>query len=66
MTFEILEIKLENAGKECWRKCGKKQGPCLWCGTEGMCCKQDKKWIGDGCDGTFGGKTMHTCSIKIR
>ena len=60
--FKISERQLRNVGIGCWNPCGKKQGPCLWCGRDGMCCKQDNKWIGDGCDGTIGGRDKHRCS----
>ena len=64
-----------NAGKDCFQKCAKKQGPCKWCGKEGMCCSHSifankirwgRKKIGfkNGCDGTFGGKTRHECAVK--
>ena len=33
--------KLKNLGKECWTAggCGR-DGPCAWCGTEGLCCRK--------------------------
>jgi len=44
----------------------KKQGPCSWCGKEGLCCTKKSSWhdTSNGCDGTFGGLTMHECSLK--
>ena len=60
----ILESwgQLENVNKDCWFQCNKQQGKCIWCGTDGLCCKNGTK--GSGCDGTFGGKTGHRCVIK--
>jgi len=55
---------LTNTGKDCWYKCGSKQGPCEWCGTKGMCCKNGFKDKSNGCDGTFGGLTRHECDLK--
>ena len=70
----IQDPPFANAGKHCYWKCGGKQGPCWWCGKEGMCCSQSSKtefgWryyeVGfeNGCDGTFGGKTKHECVLK--
>merc|ERR1739844_183165 len=51
---------VENGGKECWWKCRRKEGPCSWCGDEGMCCRQG--WTGNGCDGNVGGPHNHQCS----
>ena len=53
---------LENENKDCWRNCNFQQGPCNWCGLNGMCCKQGV--IGNGCDGTFGGENAHACAMK--
>ena len=39
-----------------------KEGKCDWCGTDGWCCK--KTFVGNGCDGTFGGINQHTCTLK--
>ena len=54
--------ELRNAGKDCWRGCGRQQGPCDWCGS-GFCCRKgwwDKR---NGCDGSIGedGKG-HVCA----
>ena len=53
-------VGVENEGKECWWKCRRKEGPCSWCGDEGMCCRQG--WTGNGCDGNVGGRHNHQCS----
>ena len=67
----IQDPPLAHAGKDCYFKCSYKQGPCKWCGKEGMCCSQRRKNKDDqeggfknGCDGTFGGKTKHECVLK--
>ena len=52
-----------NAGVDCWEKCGGKQGPCDWCGN-GRCCKKGWPDTSNGCDGSFGGNTMHECVLK--
>ena len=46
-------------------QCGDKQGPCLWCGSDGMCCTKKSDWTdaSNGCDGTFGGLTQHECVL---
>ena len=65
MILYILD-ELENEGKDCWRNCNAKQGPCEWCGTHGMCCTMKPGWTdtSNGCDGTFGGATSHECALK--
>eukprot|EP00931_Biecheleriopsis_adriatica_P092967 TRINITY_DN6671_c0_g2_i8.p1 TRINITY_DN6671_c0_g2~~TRINITY_DN6671_c0_g2_i8.p1 ORF type:complete len:871 (-),score=95.55 TRINITY_DN6671_c0_g2_i8:91-2703(-) len=51
---------VENYGKDCWGGCGHKQGPCQWCGSEGMCCRFG--WDGNGCDGLgIQGQNRHVC-----
>ena len=59
-------IALQNKGKNCWSHCNGQQGPCSWCGTEGMCCTKKPGWTdtSNGCDGTFGGLTGHKCFLK--
>ena len=32
----------EQMGKECWKYCNEKEGPCHFCGSEGLCCRADK------------------------
>merc|ERR1712166_609003 len=54
---------LKNGGKDCWNGCNKKQGKCTWCGTDGFCCRMG--WIGNGCDGSFGGAYGHQCVLKL-
>ena len=66
MLLNFLEPKLKNAGLDCWNHCSDQQGPCSWCGTEGMCCTIKHGWTdtSNGCDGSFGGATRHECAIK--
>ena len=62
MFSKLLGPKLKNEGKNCWPHCCKKDGPCQWCGSEGMCCK-----IGvnkNGCNGIIGGEREHRCALK--
>ena len=63
--YDILfpYLDLENEGKECYKNCGYKQGPCEWCGSEGVCCSRKSDWndTTNGCNGSFGGKTRHEC-----
>merc|ERR1711935_1265268 len=53
---------LENGGKDCWNGCNKKQGKCDWCGADGFCCRMG--WIGNECDGSFGGAYGHQCVLN--
>ena len=55
-----------NTGLDCWGHCSEQQGPCSWCGCEGMCCTKKPGWTdtSNGCDGTFGGETEHECALK--
>ena len=32
----------EQMGKECWKYCNELEGPCHFCGSEGLCCRADK------------------------
>ena len=50
---------LKNTGKSCWVECGAKEGPCYWCGTEGLCCRKGR--TGNGCSGIMGVDGMHVC-----
>lgn len=56
-------VGLANTGVDCWGRCGSKQGPCDWCGKNGMCCTRRAGWTdtSNGCDGTFGGLKTHEC-----
>ena len=46
---------LPESQKNCWRKCGKKPGPCPdICGDDKICCK--KGFDTEGCDGKKGGR----------
>ena len=40
-TYAPSPEKLKNLGKECMTGggCGR-DGPCTWCGTEGLCCRK--------------------------
>ena len=58
--------KIENEGKECWDNCGRLQGSCPWCGSEGMCCRVangNANRVGNGCDGYIGGRNRHECTL---
>ena len=54
-----LTLALQNLKKGCWRECDG-EGPCSWCGLEGMCCRQG--WATNGCDGHVGGFWRHECT----
>ena len=64
-----------NSREDCYEKCFFEQGPCKWCGKEGLCCSQNayynvsnmqQMYVGfdNGCDGTFGGEKKHDCVKK--
>ena len=55
---------VHNEGEECFLRCKKKNGKCLWCGEEGMCCIKGISGIRDGCDGHVGGVGRHECTAK--
>ena len=40
----VVIPKKWNEGEDCWStsKCDPREGPCIWCGAEGMCCRYDK------------------------
>ena len=60
---KILLGSLEHGGEECYsHKCNQKNGKCAWCGTGGYCCRIGHK--GGGCNGFFGGPSMHQCVLK--
>ena len=60
----ILDEKLKNIGESCLAKCSQ-SGPCVWCGTEGLCCKKDGE-ESNGCDGLTGGINEYECAEKIQ
>ena len=68
VKFHIQDFEFNQGaiGEDCWYECGKKQGPCAWCGSEGWCCTQKSGWTdtSNGCDGTFGGVSKHECALK--
>ena len=53
---------------DCLIHCNNRQGPCAWCGSDGMCCTKNPGWLdtSNGCDGTFGGESMHECVQRTR
>jgi hypothetical protein len=56
-------VDFKSIGERCYKKCGKKTGPCEeLCGADGMCCEYGKEE--NGCDGTMGKKSFDkpTCS----
>jgi len=67
-VYQITDFEFNQGaiGEDCWYECGKKQGPCAWCGSEGWCCTQKSGWTdtSNGCDGTFGGVSKHECALK--
>ena len=61
-----LYQRLNHKG-DCWDECnlnGRGQGPCDWCGLEGLCCRKGSNWIGNGCDGAIGEWDHHKCVSK--
>ena len=65
---------VRNLGRECLANCANREGPCMWCGRKGMCCKTVNDFINHsheywhfqitGCDGTVGGQTPTCVAIK--
>merc|ERR1712117_18557 len=53
---------LMNVGEDCWSECDERDGPCSWCGTSGLCCREG--WTGNGCHGQIGGESMHMCTCE--
>ena len=64
LTNQLLYVtgSIEHSGEDCWAGCNQQQGKCDWCGIDGWCCRQN--WIGNGCDGIFGGIMSHRCVAK--
>ena len=58
ITTDPIPIR-QNVGQSCLSVCDK-DGPCFWCGLEGMCCKRGR--IVNGCDGKIGGVDEHECA----
>ena len=56
------QILKSSLAEGCLNNCDNKDGLCEWCGTQGWCCQ--KNWIGNGCDGSFGGNGKHECVLK--
>ena len=56
---DTKEVSTCHLGKECWTKCGEKDGYCDWCDGDGLCCREGR--VGNGCDGEMGEKYRHTC-----
>ena len=56
---------IQHEGEDCWTGCERQQGPCDWCGKDGMCCRKGQDYVGNGCDGCLGedGKG-HVCVKK--
>ena len=55
---------ITRAGTECWDICGKRGGPCSWCGPTGFCCRRgwDTHVCGPGVRGQDGGMhAYHGC-----
>ena len=65
MASNLIIAPIQNEGMNCWKHCQKRQGPCSWCGAQGMCCTQKPGWsdMSNGCDGTFGGRKAHECAL---
>ena len=40
----------DKVGDPCYKPCSNRAGACPWCGTEGLCCKQNEAI--NECDGT--------------
>ena len=64
MLFKQMVSAIMNEGEDCYNDCGYQNGPCSWCGEEGLCCRIGNDYISDWCDGTFGGQTRHECVLK--
>ena len=67
MSFLKSLETMQNAGLYCKHECLNEStaidgiGPCIFCGTEGFCCKRDGNVI-NGCDGFMGGSDKYECS----
>merc|ERR1719367_1950390 len=56
--------RLLNSGRACYSKCGKQSGLCNYCGTQGLCCRQN--FEEKGCDGWNGAALGHVCVSSLR
>ena len=45
---------------DCYFECGQQSGPCDYCGSKGLCCRQG--FAENGCDGIIGGLNKHQCT----
>ena len=59
--YFLVKGVLQNYNVKCLDECGKKQGPCSFCGT-GMCCRKGWHDSSNGCDQSLGiSREDHTC-----
>merc|ERR1719399_2513476 len=56
---------MPNQGNNCWGPCHG-QGKCKYCGTGGICCRNDFGTKSKGCDGVIGGWGQHSCVVDPR
>ena len=64
--IRCVPVDVNNVDSDCWNQCGHKQGPCDWCGADGICCTVKTGWTdtSNGCDGSVGGQNGHQCVPK--
>ena len=51
--------EIMNEGQNCFEECERKKGPCGWCGTQGLCCKEGHPQ--NGCESDMGGTDDSKC-----
>lgn len=57
------EVKVKNAGKDCWAPCGLRGGYCSWCGAGNACCRAGWQGYPPECKRaiSFATESTHTC-----
>jgi len=67
MAKHIDEPTLQNEDENCWNPCVQTAGPCDYCGTEGVCCREGWSSDPEECGGLGGGlgSDHHSCRLPV-
>jgi len=63
-VLPVVPTILQNQGANCWNPCDQTAGPCDFCGTEGVCCRQGFASDPEECGG-LGAPNFHTCILPV-